>query len=639
MLNFLRAGSKGLLAKILIGLLVVSFAVWGVSSSLIYGNQTTVAEVGETQVGVQEFRFAYENQLLALSQQFGRRLSQQEADAFGLRQNVLSQVVAGAVLDETGRKMSLGISEENLAAVIAADPAFQDLSGNFSRNALEVTLRQYGISRDDYIESRKKVALRNQLQSGTTEALDLPQTFNKALAQFRGEERIFQYVEIGPEVVETRPEPTDAQIAEYYEANKSDFVAPEYRKVRILKLEASDLARPDEVSEEEIVAAYESRKDQLRTPERRTVEQLVLPNRQEADAISQRLQGGETFEAVVESLGRTLNDISLGTITAAELPDGAVSQAAFDAELNEPTEVIDGAFGPVILRVTQIQPEATTKLEDIRDQVRDDIALRRGGDRVFEFYDLVEEERGAGETLETTASRLELQSSVIEMIDRNGLDVDGNPVDAVPNIRALVEAVFQSEPGDDTPPLELGASGFLWYEVTEIIEERQKELAEVKDQASDAWINAEVGKKVASVADTIKTRIDAGEDFAAVAGEVLPTDSFGQVVSLSTSKPVKRGDQDTGIDSQVIEAGFDVAEGSFIVSPSGDNEFTVFKVVSAKMPEGEGLTDEEIENINLAASVDMLNQLVEDLQSRETVIINQSAIEAAFNPGGGHGGM
>ena len=94
------------------------------------------------------------------------------------------------------------------------------------------------------------------------------------------------------------------------------------------------------------------------------------------------------------------------------------------------------------------------------------------------------------------------------------------------------------------------------------------------------------------------------------------------------------------LSTQVIQAGFDIAKDDYGVAPNENDGFTVLKVISAEMPNDASLDQNVILQINEAASLDMLTQLVEDLQSRETVIINQSAIEAAFNPyGGGHGGM
>lgn len=640
MLHFLRDASTGWLAKILIGLLVISFAVWGVSGSLFYGNSTTVAQVGETEVSTVDFRLAYENQLGALSQRFGRRLSRQQADLLGLRNNVVNQVVAGAVLDENARKMGLGIGQEDLAEVIASDPAFRDLSGNFSRNALEVTLRQNRISEEDYINSRKRLALRNQIQAGTAASLDMPAAFNDAYAQYLNEKRIFEYVEFGPEVVEETPKPEDGDLNAFYEENKDNYVAPEYRKLQLIDLQASRLSNPGEITEEEIQAEYERRKDRLRSPERRTIEQLVLDNAEQAEEVSQKLQSGVAFETVVEELGKNLTDISLGTVTAEDLPDETVSAAAFEAEANSPTEVVQGIFGPVILRVTEIMPERTTPYADIKDELRNDLALSSAGDRVFELFDVIEEERGAGEGVMPIAAKLDLESRVIEAIDANGLDMKGNPVADVPAIQQLLRGAFDSQPGDDTRPVEIGADGFVWFDVAEIIPERQKPFEEVRTEVEQAWVAAETVKRMQAVAEKIGTEVKSGKTFDEAVAEVLPADSFGQPVKPSRSEALARSAQNAVLAPPVLAAGFRTGKDTVAHAQSSPEAIAVFKVVEIEMPEDNSLEENVESGINEIASQDVLSQLVVDLQSRETVTINEAAIEAAFNPNsGGHSGF
>ncbi|MDJ0613047.1 MAG: SurA N-terminal domain-containing protein [Rhizobiaceae bacterium] len=640
MLDFLRRGSTGWLAKILIGLLVLSFAIWGISGSIIFGNQNTVAQVGDTKVSTLDYRLAYENQLLALSQQVGRRLTQQQADAFGLRQNVLNQVVAGAVLDENTRKMGLGVSEEELAKAIAADPTFRDLSGNFSRSALTATLRQYGLSEQEYIQSRKLVAMRNQLQDGTAASLALPTAFADALSNFQNEERVFEYVEFGAEVVEEKPVPSEADIEAYYEDNKSRFVAPEYRKVNVLQIEAAKLVKPDEVTDEDLRAEYENRQSNLTTPERRRVEQLVLANAEEAATVSAELKLGKSFEDVVTGLGKKVEDLSLGLVSAGELPDKSVSDGAFAATLNQPTDVIEGVFGPVIVRVTEIEQERTTTFDEIKDQLRNEIALRVAGDSIFETYDLVEEERGAGETLKQIADKFELEYRVVDAMDNRGENKAGVVVPGISNPRNLARAVFASSVDEDNDPLEIGSDGFVWFEVAEVIPERQKPLDEVREDVSASWISDETNNQSKAIADKIAERVSNGEDFNAVIAEELPSDSLGAAVTFSTSDAVSRSAQTSNLSRGIIEAGFEAKVGDVTTASTGTETFAVLRVKSAETKDGSNLPTEQLENLNALATQDMVGQFVQDLQSRESVSINQSAIDAAFNPyaGGGHGG-
>ena len=635
MMDLLRGFSKGWTAKILIALLIGSFAIWGVSSSILFGPAGNVVEVGESNVTAQEYRFAYDNQLNQLSQQAGRRLTRQEADIFGLRNNVLAQVTSGAVLDENTRIMGLGLSDETLAQEIANDPTFRDLSGTFSRNILRSTLRQYGLSEDEYIQDRKRVALRNQILEGTSASLDMPKVFTDAIALFRNEKRVFDYVAVGPEVLETKPAPTDTNISEYYETNKTNYMAPEYRKLTLLTLQASDITKPQEITDEEIRSAYDARKNSLRTPETRRIEQLVLKDTAEANSIKEKLAGGASFEDVVKELGKTVKDIDLGLVTKTELPDAKVSAAAFAAELNKPTDVIEGLFGPVIVRVSEIKTESVTAFNEVKDIIRNELALQKAGDEVFNTFDAVEDERAAGSNLVDSAKAVNLATRVVTNIDAQGRDKNGNAITDIPALEQLLRAAFDTQPGDDTRELPIGNDGFLWYEVEEITPTRQKTLDEVKSDISDAWVAAEVNKKVLEAAEAIAERLRKGEDMNEVLAQALPADSIGSVVKYATTEALARNAQEDKIGNAAISEGFDGVKGDVKVAEAADGNVIVLRIAEVQEPEDKSVPEDAITQLNTAASDDILNQVVQDMQSRLSVSVNATALEAAFNQYGG----
>ncbi len=638
MLDLLRSFSKGWIAKILIGLLVLSFGVWGITGSLFFGSQTTVVEVGDTKVDTFEYRFAYDNQVNAFSRNIGRRITQQEADALGFRQNVLTQVIAGAVLDENAREMGLGVSDENLAGSIGEDPMFRDLSGNFSRGLLQSALRNAGMSENDYIESRRRVSARNQILEGTAASMSMPEVYAKALSKFQNGKRVFDYAIVGSDVATDIPEPTFVEVDAFYDANKSDYIAPQYRKVAILKLEPSDVSKPQEVTGEELQASYENRKNNLKTPERREIEQLVL-NSGTVEEVKQQLADGSLFETIVTDQGKTLADINLGTLARTELPDEAVAAAAFSAEPNKPSEIIEGIFGPVLIRVIKIEEETTTAFDEIKDELRNQLALERAIEDVFAGFDAIEEERGAGETLLASGDKLGFAVRTIDAIDATGLNRDGNTVNNLPATARLLQEVFDAQPGDDTQAIEIGDNGFLWYDVLEIIPERQKPLDEVRDQVITAWKSAETDKKILAVTKSIRDRVDAGEDFNTVLMETLPTDSLGQAQTFTATEPLARTGQTQEFPATAVREGFSVPIGDFVISDLGNNQQVLFRVKKAEGTTTDKLPDEIVGQIDEAGSQDILTQVVADLQGRKPVLVNQTAIDIAFNPYGGNGGQ
>jgi peptidyl-prolyl cis-trans isomerase D len=641
MLDLLRGFSKGWTAKILIGLLVASFAIWGISGSILYGGSNTAVQVGNTTITAQQFRNVYENQLNLLSQQAGRRLTRQEADLFGLQNNVVALVTTGAVLDENAQIMGLGVSTEQLAKSIANDPSLRDFSGKVDPEAIKRTLRNRGITQEEFEEQRRRQAIRNQLQAGISDSIDMPEVMKEAISTFRNEKRVFDYVSIGAEVLEKAPEPTDEDIGAYYEENKSQYMAPEYRKLTLLTLQASDLAKPQEVTDEELRAAYDARANGLSSPETRRVQQLVLKDKAEADDVAQKIKNGTDFDDILKELGKSVADIDLGVVTKSELPDSKVGEAAFNAELNKPTDVVEGLFGPVIIRVSEINESKTTAFDDIKEELRSEIALQKAGDEVFNTFDAVEDERAAGSNLVDAAKVTGLKTRVVTKIDAQGRDENGNAISNIPVLQQLLRAAFDSEPGDDTRELAVGSDGFLWYEVEEIIPTRQKELEEVKSDVRDAWVAEETNKLVTEKADKIAERIRAGDEMNAVLAEMLPADSIGSAVKYETTDALARNGNAPKIGNAAVQEGFSGVKGDIKTAQAPEGNVIVLRIADVQAPEDKQLTQEDTQQLNLTAADDILNQIVQDLQTQVDVSINPAGIEAAFNPygGGGHGGM
>ena len=146
MLQSLRRGADTWVAKLLLIVMVFAFGVWGVSASMFAGVSSAVVTVGNQKVSDMEFRIAFNNVVGTISQQFGTRLTLEQAKMFGAEQMVYGRLVSGAALDQLAEDMKLGLTEERILAVIQEEPAFvEPATGKFSRDRMTAQL-QAGIS-------------------------------------------------------------------------------------------------------------------------------------------------------------------------------------------------------------------------------------------------------------------------------------------------------------------------------------------------------------------------------------------------------------------------------------------------------------------------------------------------------------
>ncbi|MBM2711813.1 peptidyl-prolyl cis-trans isomerase [Mesorhizobium caraganae] len=628
MLGILRSAAGTWVAKTLLLLLVASFAAWGVTTRLAGGflaGHHAVITAGSTTVSITEYRLAYDRQINMLQQQIGQRISREQAKAYGIDNQVLAQLVSGAVLDEQARKLGLGFSKDRLAELTRQEPAFQGPNGQFDRRLFESRLRELGMRPEDYLKNRAQVAVRQQIVEAVSDGLKAPDTFFKAVALYRGEDRTIDYLTLPKALVEPIQAPSDSVLQAYFETNKKTYAAPEYRKFSYVRLEPEDIMDISAVTDQQVSDDYNKNKGRYTTPEMRTIEQLVFPTLDAAKAASDSLKTGATFDKIVTAQGKTQADTLLGTLSKDKISDKAVADAAFALAVNEISPVVQGTFGPVLLRVTEIKPEVVKPLAEVSDQIRKDLALGEASRILLDVHDNYEDTRAAGSTLAEAAAKLKLKDVTVEAIDRTGLKPDGTIIKDLPASPDLIKAVFEAEPNTENEALTTTNNGFVFYELTSITPARDRTLDEVRQRVVADWTTEETTKRLTAKADELDKRLKAGTTLDVIAGELK--------LEKQTKRGVKREADDVDFGKDGATAMFGVGEGGtgLIPSPTGEGQI-LFKVAEVFEPAGadaSSVPDDAQKSFTQGMSDDLLDQLVAQLQTQYAVSIDQAAVAQA----------
>ncbi len=173
MLRGIRKASSNWLGKtimaVVMGVLIVSFGIWGIADIFRGFGQSTLATVGHTEISTEQFRQLYTDRLQQIGRQFGRPMTMDQARAFGLDRQVLQQTIAEAALDEEARRLGLAQSEEETKRMIFSDPNFKGTNGAFDPARFAAAIRQFGYSEARYVADQRKVTLRRQI-AGTISA-------------------------------------------------------------------------------------------------------------------------------------------------------------------------------------------------------------------------------------------------------------------------------------------------------------------------------------------------------------------------------------------------------------------------------------------------------------------------------------
>lgn len=624
MLNQLRRGASSLVAKILMAVLVLSFAVWGIHGAFTGYGEDTIAEVGDTTITLQRFQEEYQRASQGLAQQIGRPLSPEMAAQLGIPQQVLGRLVTDAVIENVAHDLGLGISDTELARQIQADPTFQDKSGAFDRGLMQRLLAQNGFTEADYVAAIRDLALRRQLAEGFVGGITAPKTLIEASDRYANEERTIRAVVLTPAMAPPPADPAEDALKAYFDAHAAEFRAPEYRGFTVVTLDPKTMIDPAAVPEEQVRAAYAAGGNRFGTPEMRRVIQIRFPDEAAAKAAAAAMTGGKPLAEVLKELGMTEADVDLGVVPKSALVDPAVADAAFALDKGGIT-VVAGRFGPALVEVTEITPAGMQPFEAVEATLRAELAARQGNTAAIHLRGEVEDARAEGGTLAEIAERFKLPLVTVPPVTAEGVARDGTTAD-VPHADTLIKAVFAADPDTETDPVDFGREGGTqWFDLGEVIPARDQTLDEVRPAVIAAWKGEEEAKALAAMATAVADQLRAGtpiEELAAAhATEVA---SFG---------PFKRTATVEGLSSQVIAAAFDGGQGTVGAAPGPNGEQIVFVVEAISTPAFFAESEPSLQLANQLADGLGNALLAEYIADRETlagVSVNQPVLSRAI---------
>jgi peptidyl-prolyl cis-trans isomerase D len=611
-----------IIATVFFGALIVSFAIWGIGDIFRTTPASAVAEVGSTTITVDQVRNAYTNELQRLGRQFRTVISPDQARAFGLDQQVVANLVTEAVMAEQAKQMGLSVSDQLVAASIMNNPTFKGADGQFNRALFDQALRNVGLSEAGFVQEQRSAMARLHLAEAIAGDITVPAAARDALHRYSSERRAASYILLTPTMAGDIPAPTAEQLQSFFDERKSTYRAPEYRAVSVMALDAAALAKPDAVSETDARQAYEQRNAKYGTPERRTIQQIVFPSQADAEAAAAKIKEGTTFEAVATERNVSPQDLELGTFTKTEMLDQAVADAAFALEQGAVSAPVAGRFGPVLIRVTQIQPEAVRPFEEVAAELRQEVAQERAQGQIEKIHDEIEDLRAGAKPLADIAREKGLTLVQVQAVEAGGLDKAGNPVN-LPEKDAVVKAVFASDIGVDNEALRSG-TGYVWYDVTGIEASREKNLDEVRDQVATQWREDQVAQRLSEKANQLAGRLEKGEAIEAVAQEAG--------APVNNAADLARNAAKDDLVTEAVNRIFAVPVGKSGHAANGADARIVFKVTSATVPPMVTTTQavQNAENqLRTGFGDDLISQYIAQVRQDLGVTINQQALRRA----------
>jgi peptidyl-prolyl cis-trans isomerase D len=548
MLNTLRQNASSWVVKVLLLLLVASFAIWGIGDIFYGGGQNpTVATVGDAEIPANELADAFNRAVANLQRQLGPEFDRERAIQLGVMQQTLQDLIRQRLITLEAQDMGLLVPDDALRTLVTEDPMFQS-GGQFDRGRFDMLLRASGLSEDAYLASLRQQVIRQALTGSVAGPVHPPAELVDALYRHRNEKRRGHYVAVPIESITDVPAPSEEELAQFHEAQQAEFTAPEYRGLTFITLEPEDLLDEIAVSDEEVEAAYQGRIAEFRTPERRTVEQLLATEQAVLEQAAKRVAEGATFEQVAGDLEGVRVE-QLGTVTRGDLP-GDFEEAIFALAEGEVSAPLDSPFGWHLYRVSKIEPEETVPLAEAREKLARELALQQASDRLPDFAAQLDDELAAGTELKEAARAVGLEAVTVPAVDATGKNPEGDPVEALPPWPEFMQVALEMTAGETSLLEETAAGGYFVLQVDQVSPPRLKPVEEVRDRLVEAW-QAERRRELARErAGQLRGRL---ADGAALDGLLAETGLASKPI-----EPVRRdaAGSDQGINRAVVRALF-----------------------------------------------------------------------------------
>ena len=621
----MRKASSNWLGKIIMavvmGVLIISFGVWGIADIFKGFGQSTLAKIGHTEISTNEFRQLYTEKLQQLGRQFGRPLTMDQARAFGLDRQVLQQTIAEAALDEEARRLGLGQSDAETMRMIFSDPNFKGVGGAFEPARFQATIRQFGFTEQRYVADQRRVSLRRQIAGTISAGLEPPKAAIDALSRFQNEQRSIDYVKLDAAQAGAIDPPSPETLAGYFDDHKTQFRAPEYRKISFVAITPEEIGKWSDVSDDDARKIFEAQRDKFGTPEKRQLAQIVFPNAEEAASARGRIGSGLSFEDLAKERGLNPSDVDLGTIAKSAVIDPAIANAAFSLPSGEVSQPVQGRFGYALVKVGKIEPGVESSYESVAPNLKKQIATERARSKVAELHDKMEDERGGGAGVIEAAQKLGLTAVAIDAVDRSGRLPSGQLVTNIPRGLDVVSQAFSSDVGVDNDPIQFNG-GYVWYDVLGITPSRERNLEEVKDQVETRWRDDQIASRLKTKATEMVQKLEQGgslADEAAAAGS-----------RVETAAGFRRDASPPGVPASAITAAFRTAkDGVGQTAGAGGNEWIVFRVTDVSVPPVD-LASDDIKKLKETLQRGLTDEQVAQYVTRLETDIGTTINQAAF---------
>ncbi len=631
MLQAIRSRTGSWIVKILFGLLVLSFAVWGIGDIFRdAGPDTVVAEAGNVEITAAALDRALQPQLDTYRNLFGPEFDTRQAYNLGIVDDTLMSLVTRALAQQESVDLGLNPPDSLVRARIQATSEFQDATGRFNPVQFAQILGFVGLSEADYVAQVRSDITSRLVYGAVSAGAQAPDIALEYLHRYRGERRVAEIVTFLNDSITDIPEAEESDLQAFHEENGQRYEAPEYRALTVLALRPEDVFEQIPADEAAVAEAYDARVRFAAAPERRGFEQVIVDDAATGQAIVDATRAAGSLSEGIAGIENAPDILPLNPTTRDGMVDPALADAGFGlTAVGDVSAPVQTDFGWHVLTLTSVESEPVPPLADLRDAIVADLKREEALGILFELSNRIIDAFAGGASLSGAAETAGARLIDVPPISRDGRLQDGSRYTESDVVLAALADASQADPADP-PQLSETAEGFYFaFRITEVVEPAVRPLADVREEVAEDWRAEQAAAAAAALAETAVERL------ATVASTQSIADDLGGLTDV-TGELLRDGSNADGLEQAAVDRIFDLGTGQAASVALGDRHLAirVTEVLPAEVSGTEAETLQETLASEVARGIerDLLAQFDAALETAHDVDIRQDRIERYLLP-------
>jgi peptidyl-prolyl cis-trans isomerase D len=506
MMNALREQASGWVVKILLGLLVLSFAAWGIGDIFKSGGRdVTLAKVGDIRISRGVFEMEYQRKTNELRAMLGDSFSPEMLKSLKMDVQVLNMLVDQALVKKEADRLGVIVGDSEIQDAIRKNPDFKGPTGKFDLRTFQTVLDNNHTNEKHYYNS-----LRSQMSAeillGTLSQQKLyPSVMTDSLVAHALERRSVDVLVIPSDTKIVVAAPSEEDVKKYYDAHKNNFTFLEMREGKYIDIRFEELLKSTIVPSEDIAKAYKERIEDYKRPETREVSQLLYDNEESAQKAYKVFEASPApnVQSVASAVAPLNKDkMDLGFVKKSDMPSEA-ADIVFSLKQGEYTKPISSDFGWHIFQLKSIKPEDIAPLSEVQPLIEKNLKQHTVEESIYATVNKLEDALAAGSSFEIAAKDMGLSVKSIPRINKNGQDDSGKKPEGLPAYSNFVSTLFNTDEKNQSAMTIADDGSYFVIETTKVTPERIKALDEVKSEVTAALEKQQKQTALLTKADTL----------------------------------------------------------------------------------------------------------------------------------------